>query len=141
MVATEGYIDSNIFVYWLGNNPTFGKTAYQWIKKIEEAPRGTYVTSTLTIYQSLIIIAGLTGKSLKDKKFVEEIVTSIVSLPSLTIMPLTSEDIHDAISLMKKYGLDYEDALHLATALRSKAKVIISNDNDFDKTPLKREFT
>jgi len=41
---------------------------------------------------------------------------------------------------MKEYDLDYEDALHLATALRNNVKKIISNDQDFDKTPLKRTF-
>ncbi|MCC6024602.1 MAG: PIN domain-containing protein [Thaumarchaeota archaeon] len=42
---------------------------------------------------------------------------------------------------MKEYGLDYEDALHLAVALRNKAEEIISNDQDFDRTPLKRRFS
>jgi predicted nucleic acid-binding protein len=42
---------------------------------------------------------------------------------------------------MAEYNLNYEDALHLAAALRNKAKQIISNNQDFDKTPLKRTFT
>jgi len=41
---------------------------------------------------------------------------------------------------MEEYNLDYEDSLHLTTALRTDAKEIISNDKDFDKTPLKRSF-
>jgi len=140
MVEPEGYVDINIFIYWLGNHPTFGKTAYEWIKKIEESTRGKYVTSTLTLYQTPVIIAGLTGKNLKDKKLVQEIVNSITSLPGLTITPLSAEDISKAVSLMEEYDLDYEDALHLAAALRNKTKEIISNDQDFDKTPLKRKF-
>jgi len=140
MVEPEGYVDINIFIYWLGNHPTFGKTAYEWIKKIEESARGKYVTSTLTLYQTPVIIAGLTGKNLKDKKLVEEIVNSITSLLGLTITPLSAEDISKAVSLMEEYDLDYEDALHLAAALRNKTKEIISNDQDFDKTPLKRKF-
>ncbi len=140
MVAPESYVDINIFIYWLGNHPTFGETAHKWIKRIEEAPRGKYVTSSLTLYETLIIIAGLTGGSLKDKTFVEEVVKSITGLPSLLIAPLTAEDLTEAINLMKKYDLDYEDALHLAAALRNSVKEIISNDQDFDKTPLKRKF-
>ena len=63
------------------------------------------------------------------------------SLPiTLRIMPLTVEDIMEAAKLMKGYSLDYEDAIHLATVLRSRAKEIISNDEDFDRTPLKRAF-
>jgi predicted nucleic acid-binding protein len=140
MVDPEIYIDTNVFVYWLGNHPTFGEKAYQWIKKVEEAPRGKYATSSLTIYQTLVIIAGLTGKSLKDQKLAKEITHSITSLPGLIIIPLTQKDIIQAVSLMREYELDYEDTLHLTVALKGKAKEIISNDQDFDKTPLKRSF-
>ncbi|MEM3549501.1 MAG: type II toxin-antitoxin system VapC family toxin [Candidatus Bathyarchaeia archaeon] len=137
---SKSYVDVNVFIFWLGNHPSFGKTAYQWIKKIEESTRGKYVTSTLTIYQTLVIVAGLTGKNLKDQELVEEIVNLVKNLPGLTIAPLTVEDTTQAAKLMKEYDLDYEDALHLAAALRNKAKEIISNDKDFDKTPLKRKF-
>lgn len=141
MVDPDSYIDINIFVYWLGNHPTFGRTSYEWIKKIEEAPRGKYVTSALTLYQTMVIIAGLTGKNLKDQELIEEVMNSIESLFGLRIIPLTVEDVTQAAKLMKEYNLDYEDAVHLATALRSKAKEIISNDEDFDRTPLKRRFS
>ncbi|RJX16593.1 PIN domain-containing protein, partial [Candidatus Bathyarchaeota archaeon] len=43
-------------------------------------------------------------------------------------------------NLLKKFKLDYEDALHLAVAFKVKAKEIISNDKDFDKTTIKRRF-
>jgi len=140
MVDPESYVDINAFIYWLGNHPSFGKIACQWIKKIEKSARRKYVTSTLTIYQTLIIIAGLTGKNLKNQELVEEIVNSVKNLPGLTITPLTVEDVTQAAKLMKEYDLDYEDALHLATALRNKAREIVSNDKDFDRTPLKRKF-
>ncbi|MEM2367240.1 MAG: hypothetical protein QXQ50_03285 [Candidatus Bathyarchaeia archaeon] len=58
----EGYIDVNVFVYWLGNHPTLGRRSYKWIRKIEGASRGKYVTSVLTLYQIMEVIAGLTGK-------------------------------------------------------------------------------
>ncbi|MEM1995196.1 MAG: type II toxin-antitoxin system VapC family toxin [Nitrososphaerales archaeon] len=137
---SEGYIDVNVFVYWLGNHPTLGRTSYEWVRKIEGASRGKYVTSALTLYQIMVIIAGLTGKNLKDQELVEEAVNSIEGLPGLRIMPLTMEDLIEAAKLMKEYSLDYEDAIHLASALKSRAKEIISNDVDFDRTPLKRRF-
>jgi predicted nucleic acid-binding protein len=140
MVDPESYVDVNVFVYWLGKHPIFGKQAYQWVKKIEEAPRGKYATSSLTLYQTLVIIAGLTGRSLREQKLVEEIANSIINLPGLKIIPLSEKDIIQATNLMREYQLDYEDALHLATALKIKAKEMVSNDQDFDKTPLKRVF-
>ena len=75
-----------------------------------------------------------------DKTLVEEIVKSIAGIRSLTITPLTVEDVIEAANLMKEYDLDYEDALHLTTALRNSVREIISNDQDFDKTQLKRTF-
>ncbi|MEM3377959.1 MAG: type II toxin-antitoxin system VapC family toxin [Candidatus Bathyarchaeia archaeon] len=140
MVGNPTYVDINIFVYWLGNHPIFGKTAYTWIKTIENSPRGKYVTSTLTLYQTLVIIAGLTGKNLKDKIFTAEVINAITHIKGLTIEPLKPEDFTKAVELTKEYRLDYEDSLHLAVALRTNAQEIISNDKDFDVTPIKRSM-
>src|SRR3990170_1774662 len=137
MVDKPRYIDINIFVYWLGNHPKFGETAYNLIKKIENSPRGEYITSSLTLYETLVIIAGLAGKSLKDKAFVEEVVTSITHIKGLRIEPLKPEDFTKAADLMNEYKLDYEDSIHLAVATRTGVREIVSNDKDFDATPIK----
>ncbi|MGP3667627.1 MAG: type II toxin-antitoxin system VapC family toxin [Candidatus Bathyarchaeota archaeon] len=80
---------------------------------------------------------GLNRENLKNQKLIEELVNSIKSLLGLRITPLTLEDITQAAKLMKKYNLDYEDAIRLASVLSSKAKEIISNDEFFDRTTLK----
>jgi predicted nucleic acid-binding protein len=139
-VGVTSYIDINVFIYWLGSHPSFGEVAYNWIKKVEKASRGEYVTSSLTIYETLVIIAGLTGRNLKDMFFIESVIRPIINLKGLVITPLKPEDYLQGANLMKEYHLDYEDSLHLATAIRMNAKKIISNDKDFDKTPLKRTF-
>lgn len=87
-----------------------------------------------------MIIAGLTGGSLKDRSIVEGVVDPITNLKGLIIESLTPEDLRQASELMREYDLDYEDSLHLATALRTRVKEIVSNDKDFDRTPLKRIF-
>jgi len=138
MVDQPRYIDVNIFIYWLGNHPKFGKTAYQWIKKIENSLPGEYVTSSLTIYETLIIIAGLSGKNLKDKNFVKDVVNAITQIKGLTIEPLKTEDFITAIDYMSDCKLEYEDSIHYAVATRTGAQEIVSNDKDFDSTPLKR---
>jgi len=138
MVDKPHYIDVNIFVYWLGNHPKYTQAAREWIKKIETAPRGEYVTSALTLYETLVILGGLTGKNLKDKNFVKQVINPITSLKGLTIAPLKSEDFKEAADLMNEFQLDYEDSLHLAVATRTHAQEIISNDKDFDATQIKR---
>jgi predicted nucleic acid-binding protein len=140
MVDNPSYVDINIFVYWLGNHPEFGETAYKWIKKIENSQRGKYVTSSLTLYETLVIIAGLAGKSLKDKAFTEKIIASITHIKGLAIEPLKPEDFTKAVELMEDYKLDYEDSIHLAVAIRTGAHEILSNDKDFDATPIKRSI-
>ncbi|MEM4521802.1 MAG: PIN domain-containing protein [Nitrososphaeria archaeon] len=75
-----------------------------------------------------MIIAGLTGKNLKDKGLVESLIDSITGPLGLQIVPLTVEDFSEAKNLMGEYGLDFEDSLHLASALRYNLKEIISND-------------
>ena len=127
------YLDVNVFVYWLGNHPQYGQIAREWIKKIEASHRGEYVTSALTLYETLVIIGGLTGKNL-----VQQVINPITSIKGLTIEPLKSEDFKKATDLMNEYKLDYEDALHLAVAIRTGAQEIISNDKDFDATQIKR---
>lgn len=68
------------------------------------------------------------------------VIDPITSLTGSVIHQLKSEDTVKAVDLMEEYQLDHEDALHLATALRTDAEGIISNDKDFDKTPLHRAF-
>jgi uncharacterized protein len=125
-------------VYWLGNHPKFGETAHKWIKEIEASKGKQFVTSSLTIYETLVVIAGLSDKNLNDQSFVNEVVSSISHIKGLAIESLLPEDLTKATDLMNDCGLDYEDALHLATALRTGAQEIVSNDKDFDATILKR---
>ena len=132
------YVDVNVFAYWLCGHPSFGKKAKNWIEKIEK--EGNYVTSVLTLYETLVIVAGLTNKSLKDKEFVRTVISSITGLNGLKVESLVKEDFAKAVEIMNDFGLDFEDSLHLAVALRKNVKEIISNDSDFDKTNVKRVF-
>ncbi len=132
------YVDVNVFVYWLCGHPSFGERAKNWVKRIEK--EGNYITSVLTIYETLVIVAGLTDKSLKDKDFVKTVINSFVGLRGLKIEPLVKEDFAKALEIMSNFGLDFEDSLHLAVAMRKDIMEIISNDNDFDKTGAKRFF-
>ncbi|MGD0203480.1 MAG: type II toxin-antitoxin system VapC family toxin [Candidatus Bathyarchaeia archaeon] len=141
MVAEEKrYIDVNVFVYWLGSHPKFGETACKWIKNIESAPPGEYITSSLSLYETLVIVAGLTGKKLKDQVFTEQVIKAITGIKGLIIEPLNPEDFVRAVDIMNDYKLDYEDSIQLAVAIRTGAQEIISNDKDFKTAPIKRIF-
>jgi predicted nucleic acid-binding protein len=140
METTQYYVDVNIFVYWLGKHPVFGETAYSWIQKIENSSPREYVTSSLTIYETLVVLAGLLDKTLKDKAFVQQATSSLTRIKGLTIEPLKPEDLTNASELMNETKIDYEDALHLAVATRTGATEIITNDKRFHTTNIKRVF-
>ena len=138
-MAKKTYLDVNIFVYWLTDHPEFGEKALHWIKKIEDNPN-EYMTSALTIYETAVIIAGIFGNTLKDTKFVTQINMVFSELNNLNIIPLTPHQIIEAPTLMTRYDLDFEDAIHLNAAMENDVKRIISNDKDFNKSPVNREF-
>ena len=136
------YVDVNVFVYWLAGEGEFLERAKQWIKKIENSEKNEYITSALSLYKLIVIMAGVHRKTLKNKKFVQDILEPILYLNNLglKIVPLTSRIFEKALKAMNKHSLDFEDALHYATAKENKVETIISNDNDFNKTDLKAVF-
>ena len=133
------YVDVNVFVYWLTGEKKYLNRAKKWIEEIE-LRRGKFYTSVLTIYEVMVIIAGLTGRNLKDNELIETILKALTSLPGLNFVNLEEKDFEKAIELMDKHHLDLEDALHLASALKVGAKTIITNDEDFERADIKRVF-
>jgi len=130
----ERYIDVNVFVYWLGGHPELSEKAAEWLRQARISKRGSYATSTLTIYETLVVLAGLRGASLKDWNFVKHVLKAFEALGDrVHYEPLTFEDFKRGLEIMMTYRLDFEDALHIACALRLGVKEIISNDRDFDK--------
>jgi len=140
MVAEPRYVDVNVFVYWLGGHPVYGERAREWIRRLERGAPREYVTSSLTVYETAVVLAGLTGRSLGDAEFAGGVVDAFARLRGLAIEPLKSEDLARAAELMEEYELDYEDSVHLAVALRVGSATIVSNDRDWDKTPISRVF-
>ena len=127
------YMDANILIYWLGDDPLYGEKATEIIRRVENGER--VATSTLNIWFTHIVLKRL-GSGYSEEKMLNK----IEALKYLRIVQLTIKDVKEAVKLMKKYHLDLEDAIQRATALRVGAKQIYSNDEDFDRTPLKRIF-
>jgi uncharacterized protein len=138
MARQTRYVDVNVFIYWLGSHPKFSETAKKWISEIEESSGNQYFTSAVTLYEALVVIGELTGKSFKDKTLVNGVINSIINIRGLTIEPLEPEDFSKASELMNDCKLDFEDCLHLAVALRLGAIEIVSNDKHFNSALIKR---
>ncbi len=127
------YIDVNIFVYWLTGHKRYGNIAYKILEKVEKGSKA--ITSALTLWLLHVLLSEICKNYNALEMF-----KRIKALRGLRIVPLTPEIFEKAITIMNKYDLDLEDAIHLATAIKYKAEKIASNDGDFDRTPLQRVF-
>lgn len=127
------YIDVNVFVYWLTDDPDYGETAYTIIHRIELGEKA--VTSALTLWQLHII---LKKESLNYSERI--LIEKIGRLKNLTVVPVTLEGFEDAVSYQNELGLDLEDSLHYAAAEKVGASIIYSNDTDFDNVHIERRF-
>ncbi len=134
------YVDVNVFVYWLGGHPEYGERALEWVKRMETGASGSYVTASITVYETIVVLSRLTGAKLRDPSFIATIMDAFTGLRGLRVVETLYSDYISARDLMERYGLDFEDAIHLAVAERVGAQEIVSNDADFDKTPLRRVF-
>jgi len=106
VVEGSRYVDVGVFVYWLGGHPVYGERSYEWIRRIEAATPREYLTSSLTVYEALAVLAGLTGRKLSDQEFVQDVVEAFTRLRGLRIVPLRGEDITRAVQLMAEDQVD-----------------------------------
>ncbi len=127
------YVDVNVFFYWLTDHKEFGDVATRIIRRIETGEKA--VTSTLTMWL-LHILLKETTENYDPRLLVEK----IRRIPFLKIVPLKLVHFEKALNLSQKYGIDFEDAIHLAVAIENGCEGIYSNDKDFDRTPTERRF-
>jgi len=125
------YVDVNIFVYWLGDDPVFGGEATGIVERIEKGERAA--TSSLTPWLTQVALVSAMARDYSEEKLIEK----FRELPFLRVEPLTLADYESAVGSMRRYALDLEDSLHFAVAERLKIREIYTNDRDFEKTPLK----
>src|SRR5215467_13781091 len=118
------YIDVNVFVYWLGDDPVFGGRAASIVERIETGERA--VTSSLTPWLTHIALVNAKASNYSTERLVE----TFKELPFLRIEPLTFADYETAVAAMRRYRLDLEDSLHLAVAERLGVNDIYTNDRD-----------
>lgn len=128
------YIDVNVFVYWLNGHPRFGETATSIIERIESYEEAVSSSLTPWLLHAIFKKIGAEGYShgvLMDR---------LSKIMNLKFVPLNLETYTRASAFSYKYKLDLEDAIHFTVAADHGADTIYSNDEDFDRTPLKRLF-
>jgi predicted nucleic acid-binding protein len=130
------FVDSNIFVYHLADDPKYGERAQEILTRIEGGEKA--VTSTLVISQVC--------SYLKWRKYQEAIpvfINMLRSLPTLAKEDTTFLDISHALTLKEETGASWkkwDDLVIVAQMRRLGVKEIYSRDSDFDALGVKRVF-
>lgn len=147
--GTSVFIDANIFLFDIFEDPDFGDASYDFIKKIESLEIKGY-TSTLVLDEVLfkMILMEASNKlnvSMKNvvgllKKEPDKLaalekswknIQEIQNMENLTIFGVTPATFKDAVEIAQNYKLLPHDATHAAVAKEMNIRNIASNDEDF----------
>ena len=120
------FIDANIFLEILLKDRNYIKYE-EFIKKLSESNVSFY-TSDFIIYPCLLTIS---NKLASNSKF-ENFLVFIKSINIILIRP-SIRAMYDALPLMKKYKLDFDDALVISSMHENGIKDLVSYDNHFKK--------
>lgn len=121
------YIDSNVFIYAALSTEEEGDKARGLLEKIQEGKERA-ITSALTFDELVWVV--------KKHRNVEDAVSAgeaFLNFPNLRLVLVNGELLVLALSLIKNYNLDPRDAIHAATAIMEKTKIVVSTDAHFDK--------
>ena len=135
MIATSAYVDSNVFIAPLIYEEAGGAGAAAGVLKLIEVGEVTAYTSTLTWDEVVWVVRRALGKP--DSVQAGE---KLLAFPNLRFVPATEEIVRSAQQMVSDHGTAPRDALHLASALSRKVRLVLSDDPDLGVVPqLKRE--
>ncbi len=149
--GTLVFIDANIFLYGVFDDPDFGEASYKFIKRVEGGNiKG--VTSTLALDEVLFKMLTMEasnklGVSLKKavdslKKHPERFaaldtpwknIEKIQNMSNLTILGISPAIFKDAVEVSKANKLLPHDATHAAVMKTMHLEDIATNDADFER--------
>jgi len=125
------FIDSNVFVYHLAADSTYGQSARDLLEKVEAGEKS--VTSTLVITQ---VCSYLKWKGRQD--VIPLFLSLLKALTSLQKIETHMLDFEEARNIQSELGFPWsmwDDVVIAAQMRRLEIKEICSNDCDFDKIP------
>lgn len=123
-------IDTNIFLeFLLAQQRT--EECVALMTMIEKGKLVAYVTS-FALHGIEVIL-----DRFKKTGELESFLDRVMAAKGLTVYPTSPEEEKNAVSFVKKFSLDFDDALHYSVA-KSLGLTLVSFDKDFDRTDLRR---
>ena len=120
-------IDTNIFLELLLDQKKANECEL-FLKEILEGKKAAFITS----FSIDSVVLAMIRNNAENKEIIN-FLTSLKKYKGLKIHTFSLKDRINALSLIEKYNLDYEDSIILQTAISTKSTEIVSFDKDFDK--------
>jgi len=115
------YLDSNVVIYFVERNPTFGAPAASRILAIQAAG-DTILLSDLTRMECLVM-PFRTGNAALEASF-----DGFFNLHGVQVVAITRAVCEEAARIRAHFPFKQMDSLHLAAAVVHRADVFLTND-------------
>lgn len=126
------FLDANLFVYLLTKTPGEDRKIVEFYAELVE--NHSLYTSPLVLDETIHVAKRKYRVPYRTSvEFIDEKI-----LPYVEVLPLTVFDYLTAKEIILKYSLRPSDALHVTVIQNNGLQAIVSEDEDFDRLPLKR---
>jgi hypothetical protein len=143
----KSFIDSNILIYHLLNDPVYGKNCKDFIGRIEGGDIEGYispiiVSETLFSFIKAVIIKKYRirpGEVVTFLKTKREVIYDVdIERPSelfeiFSVLSISKSEVIGCYDAVKSYAMLTNDALHLSTMNNNRIENIATNDSDFER--------
>lgn len=149
--ATEIFIDANIFLYVINDNPRFGEPCHELVAKIErgevEGYTSHFVVSEivhkmmqhetcqrfdLPLAQAVSFLKR-NPRVISTLRIYRDALNLIFNVPNLILLEIDNAILRQSHSMIRDYQLLSTDALHAATCLAYNIRHFATNDKDFTR--------
>ena len=120
--ATRVYLDANIFIYWLEDDPSFGDRVAEVFGAIQRNQLQS-VTSELTLAE--VLVKPFADRNTARQRAYERILSAA---SPVQIAPIDRAVLTEAARLRAATRLPLADAIHIATAQLTGCGCFLSND-------------
>ena len=128
MIDLAVYLDANVFIFAILGKDSRAEKAILLLNEIAEAKEKA-ITCSLAIDEVLWKIWNKTN----NRNLAIEEAFRIMAIPNLEIVPVTGENMFEALGMMQRYKtLKPRDAIHASVSISRGVYTIISDDADFD---------
>lgn len=120
--GTRVYLDTNVFIYALEGHELFAEAARRVMQTVCANPANC-ITSELTLAEVLVLPI-----KQKNQRLTENYLEVLTGQSNVSLAPVTREILIDAAHLRSSSRVKLPDAIHLATAIASQCRIIVTQD-------------